>query len=229
MATAKNSVITVDGPSGAGKGTICRLLAQKLGFHLLDSGALYRLTALAGMRAGIDLNSASHAADVAANLDVLFDVQGDGIAILLGGDDVSPLIRGEDVGMGASIVAAHPAVREALLQRQRAFAQSPGLVADGRDMGTVVFPEADLKIFLTASAAERARRRKQQLYESGVEADYTSILADIEARDQRDSNRAVAPLMPAQDAVLLDSTELSVAQVLQRIMSLLPQPILPNS
>lgn len=212
-------IVTIDGPSGAGKGTICRLLAQQLGFALLDSGALYRLTALAAMIQGIDLQDESAVAEVARNLDVEFQVVGEDTQILLGGQNVTQQIRSEAVSANASVAAAYPAVRTALFDRQRAFAQPPGLVADGRDMGTVVFPEAPVKIFLTASAEERAQRRYLQLQEAGQEADYPTILAAIQARDERDSGRATAPLVPAQDAHILDSTHLSIEEVLAQVQT----------
>jgi cytidylate kinase len=211
-------VITVDGPSGSGKGTLCRLVAARTGFHLLDSGALYRLTALAAMGQGASLQHESTIAEIASKLNVHFAVGPNGTAIFLDTLDVTNAIRREDVGMNASVVAAYPEVRTALLERQRAFAQSPGLVADGRDMGTVVFPEAPVKFFLTASAEERARRRFDQLQETGVKANMQQILEDIRARDLRDSQRATAPLVPAPDAEVLDSTHMSIEQVLEVIL-----------
>lgn len=214
------SVITIDGPSGAGKGTVCQLVAKKLGFHLLDSGALYRLTALAAERHGVDFSDVDALAQVARNLDVAFLPQESGILVQLVGDDVSLAIRQEHVGMNASKVAACNEVRDALLQRQRDFAQAPGLVADGRDMGTTVFPEAQLKIFLTASAEERARRRVLQLQQSGRSSDFSVILRDIETRDKQDRERKVSPLKPAEDAVMLDCTEMSIKQVLERVLEL---------
>jgi CMP/dCMP kinase len=212
-------VIAIDGPSGAGKGTLSQLVARRLGFHLLDSGALYRLTALSAIRQAVDLSNQDLVAEVAANLDVTFDVTGDATRMLLAGDDVTLAIREEAVGMNASIIAAYPPVRAALLQRQRDFAQSPGLVADGRDMGTTVFPRAQVKIFLTASAVARAGRRYRQLAEKGVAVDMAELIKDIEARDERDTNRSSSPLKPAEDAYLLDSTSLSIEQVLEVILT----------
>jgi len=211
-------VITVDGPSGSGKGTISRLIAEATGFHLLDSGALYRLTALAVMRKAIDIEDSVAVARVAASLDVAFVVQDQATRILLEGDDVTREIRTEAVGMNASLVAAFPQVRLALLEKQREFDKPPGLVADGRDMGTVVFPQASVKIFLTASAEERAERRVKQLQEAGQAADYEQTLRDIRARDERDSSRAASPLIPADDALMLDSTLLSIDQVLAAVL-----------
>jgi cytidylate kinase len=207
-------VITVDGPSGSGKGTLCALLARQLGWNLLDSGALYRLLAFAAGNHGIDLTNEEALKQLAAHLDVQFIDK----RIILEGEEVTEAIRNEQVGAGASMVASLPAVREALLQRQRAFREMPGLVADGRDMGTVVFTDAPLKIFLTASAEERARRRYLQLKARGDDVNLASLLDEIRARDERDTQRAVAPLKPAADAILLDSTELSIEQVLERIL-----------
>ncbi|MHA7817672.1 MAG: (d)CMP kinase [Pseudohaliea sp.] len=212
-------VITVDGPGGAGKGTLCQLLARHLGWHLLDSGALYRVTAQACLQAGVPWEDEAGAAAVAADLDVVFRPAADGtVAVLLGGEDVSRAIRTEEGGRGASMVAAYPRVRAALLDRQRAFRRAPGLVADGRDMGTVVFPDAPLKIFLTASAEERARRRHRQLLEKGESVSLPRLLEDIRERDARDSRRAVAPLVPAADALEVDSTSIPVAGVFRQVL-----------
>ncbi|KGE05329.1 (d)CMP kinase [Pseudohaliea rubra] len=212
-------VITVDGPGGAGKGTLCHLLARHLGWHLLDSGALYRVTAQACLQAGVAWEDEAGAAAIAMALDVVFRPAPEGaVSVLLGGEDVSRAIRTEEGGRGASMVAAYPQVRSALLDRQRAFRRAPGLVADGRDMGTVVFPDAPLKIFLTASAEERARRRHLQLLEKGESVSLPRLLEDIRERDARDSRRAVAPLMPADDALHVDSTSIPVAGVVRRVL-----------
>lgn len=214
-------VVTIDGPSGSGKGTVAALLAARLGWKFLDSGALYRLLAFAARNHGVDLTNEEALKVLAAHLDVQFDTagSGQGMRIVLEGEDVTEAIRNEVVGAGASQVAALPAVREALLQRQKAFREAPGLVADGRDMGTVVFPDATLKIFLTASAEERARRRYLQLKAKGDDVNLASLLDEIRARDERDTQRTVAPLKPADDAIQLDSTALSIEQVLGQILS----------
>lgn len=214
-------VITIDGPSGSGKGTVAALLAGKLGWNFLDSGALYRLLAFAARNHGVDLTNEEALKVLAEHLDVQFGAarDGHGMVIILEGEDVTEAIRNEAVGAGASQVAALPVVRTALLQRQKAFREAPGLVADGRDMGTVVFPDAPLKIFLTASAEERARRRYLQLKARGDDVNLASLLEEIRERDERDTQRAVAPLKPAEDAIQLDSTTLSIEEVLQRILS----------
>ncbi len=223
--TKNAPVVTIDGPSGSGKGTIAKLLADRLGFALLDSGALYRLTALAALNAGVDLVDEARVADIAANLDIRFAIADGEVSAVLGGVDVSRDIRMEEVSMAASRVAAVPAVREALLQRQRDFRAAPGLVADGRDMGTTVFPDAPVKIFLTASAEERARRRYAQLQGRGVSVSLRDLLEDIRARDDRDMNRAASPLAPAEDAVVLDSTDIDIEGVLQKVLELVQQRV----
>jgi len=212
-------VIAIDGPSGSGKGTIARRVAEALGYHLLDSGALYRLTALAAVRKRVALDDADGLADVARTLDVRFDSDEAGDErIWLEGDDVSTEIRTEEAGAGASTVAVIPAVRQALLERQRAFQRPPGLVADGRDMGTQVFPSAAVKIFLTASAEERARRRHKQLKDKGLDVSLAALSRDIEDRDRRDSERSVAPLRPAEDARILDSSGQSIEAVTNTVL-----------
>lgn len=213
-------VLTVDGPGGAGKGTICYMVAKQLGWHLLDSGALYRLTAVAAQKHGVELDNEASVAVLAKHLDVQFIPQEEGLVhTILEGEDVSQDIRIEEVGSMASKVAALPQVRHALLERQRDFAQAPGVVADGRDMGTVVFPDAPVKIYLTASAEERAKRRFLQLQEKGLDADIVKILAEIQERDERDMNRDVAPLKPAQDALVVECTNMSIEQVLDVVMT----------
>ena len=212
-------VITIDGPSGAGKGTISRLLSQKLGYHLLDSGALYRLTGLWCEKCGIGTDDEVKVAEQATKLDVSFKVSGDATLILMSNEDVSSEIREERIGMLASKVAAYPLVRSALLDRQRQFRLPPGLVADGRDMGTAVFPDSPYKFFLTASAEERARRRMLQLGEAETNRSlYEQILQDIRARDEKDSNRSASPLVPADNAVQIDCTHLNIDTVLQIVL-----------
>ena len=212
-------VITVDGPSGAGKGTISHMLADTLGWHFLDSGALYRVTGQACLIEGVSWDDHPAVTEIARHLQVSFRTATSGeILVAYKGRDVSREIRTEEGGRGASTVAAIPSVREALLARQREFCQAPGLVADGRDMGTVVFPSAPLKIFLTASALERAERRYKQLIAKGENVSLPRLLQDIEERDERDSNRDVAPLVPAEDAIVIDSTATSIEDVFAQVM-----------
>lgn len=217
-------VVTIDGPGGSGKGTIARLLARELGWHLLDSGVLYRLTALAAVNHGVSLEDEESLKVLAAHLDVQF-LSGDddtaGGGIVFEGEHVENGIRTEEVGAWAAEIAALPEVRKALLSRQRAFAEMPGLVADGRDMGTVVFKDASIKFYLTASAEERARRRSGQLQAWGVDVSLGRLLADIKARDDQDSNRAIAPLRPAEDAIVIDSTRLTIREVLDNVLGVM--------
>ena len=220
-------VITIDGPSGSGKGTIARLLARELGYHFLDSGALYRLLAFAAEQRAIALDDEPSLVELAGKLAIVFPADGGEDDVLLYGENIGSLIRTEAAGAGASKVAALPEVRTALLQRQRDFHSSPGLVADGRDMGTVVFPDAEVKIYLIASAEERARRRCKQLKEKGLDADYSAVVADIQARDERDMNRPVAPLKPAEDAESVDTSELDIPATLQRVRDLLKNRLNP--
>jgi CMP/dCMP kinase len=214
-------VVTIDGPSGSGKGTISRAVAARVGWHLLDSGALYRLVALAGKLKRLDPQDAEAHARVALSMDVMFSAAPDGgERVLLDGREVTAEIRSEEGAQGASRVAAWPPVRAALVERQRAFAEPPGLVADGRDMGTVIFPEAPLKVFLTASAAERTQRRYKQLKDKGSDVSLPALSREIAERDARDSTRAVAPLKPASDAAVIDSTALTIEQVVDRVLAL---------
>jgi cytidylate kinase len=207
-------VLAVDGPGGAGKGTVCRRVAQRLGWRLLDSGALYRLVAVSATASGIPLEDELRLAAVARDLPARFD----GEQVYLGRDDVTEAIRSEECGAQASRIAVLPGVRTALVGLQRSFARPPGLVADGRDMGTVIFPEAELKVFLTASAEVRAVRRYKQLKEKGFDVNLRDLSEEVAARDRRDAERAVAPLRPAPDACVIDSTELRIDQVVERVL-----------
>jgi cytidylate kinase len=220
-------VVTIDGPVGSGKGTISARLADRLGWHLLDSGALYRLVALSALTAGIDLDDPVALAEAARTLDTRFVFEGAGTRVFLGGEDVTEAIRREVVSQAASKVATVPAVREALATRQKAFRRSPGLVADGRDMGTVVFPDAPVKLFLTASTRARAERRYKQLKEKGESVTLPRLLQDLEARDERDSNRDVAPLVPAPGATIIDSTEMDIDEVVEEALKIVTEK-LPN-
>ena len=212
-------IITVDGPSGAGKGTLCHALAEKLKADFLDSGAIYRITALAAVKKGISLDDEVALAQLGRQLDIRFEPKDGEVNVILDGENVGDQIRTAEAGQNASKVAALPQVRAALLQRQRDFASANGLVADGRDMGTVVFPNAQVKLFLDASAEERTKRRVKQLQEKGFNANFDDILAEIKERDFRDRNREVAPLVPAADALLLDSTHLSIDEVIAQALA----------
>lgn len=215
-AGAEVPVIAIDGPTASGKGTLAGRVARALGWAVLDSGSLYRLTALDAMRQGVDASDEQAVAQVAAGLDVCFE----GHRILLRGDDVSADIRQEAVGNMASRIAAFPALRQALLERQRAFRKPPGLVADGRDMGTVVFPDAPLKIFLEADVRARAERRCKQLKEKGFSANLEGLMEDMRERDARDKNRATAPLVPAADAITVDSSNLTIDETVRAVIDL---------
>lgn len=214
MAANTIPVITIDGPSASGKGTVAQLIAKELGFHYLDSGALYRLVALKAMQNETDLVNELNLSDIAKNLDVIFINNN----INLDGNDVTSTIREERYGINASKIASYQLVRDSLMARQRAFRQDPGLVTDGRDMGSVVFPGANLKIFLTASAEIRAKRRYNQLIEKGINASIADLLKDIQLRDERDSNRSLAPLQHNTDARLLDTTSLSISQAVNKVL-----------
>lgn len=214
-------VLTIDGPSGSGKGTLAQRLAENLGWHYLDSGAIYRVLAQAALKHQIDLTDETALATLAQQLEVQFVLARGQLKVMLEGTDVSFLIRSEEAGNAASKVAAFPVVRSALLQRQRDFCQPPGLVTDGRDMGTVVFPDAAYKVFLTASAEVRAERRYKQLKEKGIDSNLSDLVAEISERDERDMHREVAPLRPAEDAIILDSTQLGIEAVFEKVRALI--------
>lgn len=214
-------VLTIDGPSGAGKGTVSRMLAKKLGWNYLDSGSIYRSLAIAVQKQAIDLADNAAIAKVAGSMALEFDV-GDELIVRLNEEDITALIGLESTGKIASIVASMPEVRRQLLQKQRDFKKAPGLVADGRDMGTVVFPDAEFKVFLTASAAERAQRRYKQLIEKGIDANLVLITNEIEERDRRDMERETAPLAMASDALYIDSSEMTIESVIEEILNLIP-------
>jgi cytidylate kinase len=212
-------VLTIDGPSGSGKGTIARRVAAELGWNLLDSGALYRLTALSAARNGRDGCPAAEMAQFAAGLEVRFDSTSEGDELIyLSGEEVSGEVRTEASGLKASNIAPFPEVRQALIGLQRSFRRAPGLVADGRDMGTTIFPQAGLKVFLTASAVERAKRRHKQLKDKGIDVSLPALSRDIEDRDRRDTGRSVAPLRPAADARVLDSSDLNIDEVVEQVL-----------
>jgi cytidylate kinase len=215
-------VITLDGSSGVGKGTICFRVASELGWHLLDSGSLYRLSALAASRRKA-LDDIPQLTEIARNLEVDYDADGDGLKVFLGAEDVTDAIRGEDIGVMASKIAVIPELRQALLARQRACARAPGLVADGRDMGTVVFPQAALKVFFTASHEVRAKRRYKQLIDKGIDANLPQLVIELKRRDERDSSRSVSPLVAASDAVIIDTACLNAEEVFDEVMRLVKQ------
>jgi cytidylate kinase len=224
--TSPIPVLTIDGPSGSGKGTISRAVAERLGWHYLDSGAIYRAVGLAAAWDSIDLSDPEAVAACAARTDIRFQSGDDGEPhVIVNGKDATHQLRMETAGAAASAIAAYPPVRAALVELQKRFRRMPGLVADGRDMGTVIFPEARYKVFLTASAEERAKRRHKQLKEKGVSVNLESLLHEIAARDERDAGRAVAPLKPASDAVVLDSTGMPIIEVIERVLAVLPDSL----
>ncbi|MCE9678417.1 (d)CMP kinase [Shewanella sp. AS1] len=219
-------IVTIDGPSGAGKGTVSQILATRLGWKLLDSGAIYRVLALAAIHHNVELDNEASLALLAAHLDVQFiTTKANGIKVVLEGEDVSHSIRTQECSNAASKVAAFPSVREALLRRQRAFAEMPGLIADGRDMGTVVFPHTQAKLYLTASAEERAQRRYNQLQDKGFDVNIDRLLAEVIERDERDMNRPVAPLIPAEDALVIDTTTIAIDEVVELALAHIKQKL----
>lgn len=221
MQTSGIPVLTIDGPSGSGKGTISRLVAEHLGWHLLDSGAIYRAVGYAAGMAGIDLTDAEAVTRMAESAKIVFRSAKDGgeTRVIVNGHDATDELRTETAGAAASAIAAYPSVRSALFEKQRGFRKAPGLVADGRDMGTVIFPDAASKVFLTASADERARRRYKQLKDKGLNVTLAALLREIQARDERDATRAVAPLRPADDALTIDTTGIPVAGVVAAVLT----------
>ena len=222
-------VLTIDGPSGSGKGTISRAVADRLGWHYLDSGAIYRAVGQAAAWEGLDLSDGEAIAACAARTEIRFESDGHGEPhVVVNGKDATRALRTETAGAAASAIAAHPQVRAALVDLQLRFRRRPGLVADGRDMGTVIFPDAPYKVFLTASAGERAKRRYKQLKDKGVSVNLDSLLHEIAARDERDAGRAVAPLKPADDAVIVDSTGMPITQVIETVLAVLPASMQPR-
>ncbi|MBM4206701.1 MAG: (d)CMP kinase [Gammaproteobacteria bacterium] len=215
-------VLTIDGPSGAGKGTVSRQVAKQLGWHYLDSGSIYRSLAIALLQNNVNPAQVGDIVNTARNMDLAFDCTGE-LEVTLNGIDITPQLGTESTGNMASKIAALPEVRQVLLQKQKDFKKLPGLVADGRDMGTIVFPEANPKIFLTASAEERAVRRYKQLMEKGIDVNIRQITSEIEERDRRDKERAIAPLVPAEDAFFIDSSAMTINEVIAQVLSLVPQ------
>ena len=223
-------ILTIDGPSGSGKGTISRAVAERLGWHYLDSGALYRAVGLAAAWENVDLSDPEAVAHCAARTEIRFETAESGeLHVIVNGKDATRQLRTETAGAAASAIAAQPPVRAALLDLQHGFRRLPGLVADGRDMGTVIFPDAQYKVFLTASAEERAKRRYKQLKEKGVSVTLAGLLNEIAARDERDANRSVAPLKPAEDAVVVDSTGTPIPEVVEHVLSVLPEKLRPRT